>query len=324
MNLFSIFSLYFSRTHLTQNIWAMTKKFFAILGVVELILNVASYFIQNSNGLRLPWTGLIILLIALFALAFFSTKPQYKVSYMLDRTDVKITVQLGDVFSGQGDLVVACNRTFDTSIESQALPANSVQAQYQRKMFSGDVSTLNRALVVELAAFAGESNDNGFDNGKKEKYDVGTMARITHRDGNAYFVAFSETDKRGKRSVSLKNFRKGLVVMWNRFAEIGFPPMLKMPVLCSGTAGLALSREEIIKEIVFSFVNFARAKKIRQNLSIYVNPNDIDCSDFDMRRLAKFLELACAGDLMSVSDPGRDQDGSVAIVAGVGMIKEEG
>lgn len=301
------FIFYFSKAHLARNWWSAVKLFLSLLGTFELVMTLISFCTKDGKGICLSWPVMLAIIGVVAVVAFFATKPKFKVAAKIEDLDARVVVLLGDVFTDSGDYVIACNRMFDTSIEKGVLPKTSVQAQYQQRFFGGDVSTVDKMIDSEIGLSASEDFASAL-GGKTRKYAVGTIAKISNKDGNAYFVALSEMDACATRQITKQDFRRGLDALWNYFSTRGRPRVIKMPVLCSGTTSLGMSREDIIKQIIFSYVNFVKVNKTCQELRIYVKPEDARTYEVDMYCLEKFLELACAGDLMAVADAGRDAD----------------
>ena len=133
----------------------------------------------------------------------------------------------------------------------------------------------------------------------------------------AIWMAFSEMSSRGQKSTTMKSFLLGLNCLWERLNTSTGNKRIKMPVLCSGESNLRKSREDIIKNIVFSYVNYARAYKISRSLTIFILPDDLSDSSLDMYSLDKFVELICAGDLMSISEISDDADSAADEMSGI-------
>lgn len=309
MNKFlAIQRLRFSSEYWRKSWKEIFKKAFAFLGAVNMVLTFAARILPKDTIPPITISGILLILFGCMVLAFFITTPMTKISYKIEGLDVRITVAIGNVFEGNGDLVLSCNTAFDTS-ESGLLSNGCLRAQYQKRFYSDNVASLDNAIESALNGVESQSIPPAFNGAKSRKYPVGTIATVCpKKDSRTFFVAFSEMSNKGRKNTTAKNFRVGLNCLWEKLNESTDNKLIKMPVLCSGESNLQKSREEIIKNIVFSYVNFVKEYKLRRSLSICIHPNDLKDSDLDMYSIEKFIELVCAGDLMDISETSDDAD----------------
>lgn len=300
--------LRFSSEHWRKSWKIIIERTFALLGGLELCFSVACHFYLGESIPKFPiWFGILVI-VALFICAIILTSPLSNVSHKIDGHDLRVTVKLGNVLNDKGDIVLSCNTAFDTC-ESGHLSSDCLRAQYQKRFYPGNLQSLDNAIESALRDEKFETVKPVFNGAKTKRYPVGTIAEITpNKNSRTYFVAFSEMSSKGRKSTTIKNFLFGLNCLWERVNNSIGNKRIKMPVLCSGESNLRKSREDIIKYIVFSYVNYARAYKISRSLTIFILPDDLSDSNLDMYSLDKFVELICAGDLMSISEFSDDAD----------------
>lgn len=115
------------------------------------------------------------------------------------------------------------------------------------------------------------------------QYPIGTVARISYGRKRAYFLAEADINEEGiPINTDASNIVLALVSLWDYLIEHGNQEYYSIPLLGTGRAGVGnLSREDIIKEIVLSFIMASKDKKITENLIICIHPCDFEKIDWD-------------------------------------------
>ena len=113
--------------------------------------------------------------------------------------------------------------------------------------------------------------------------------------------------KDGKAESTFEEVVEGLGKLWNHIAERGELEDLVVPVLGTGLARLPdTTREDMIKEIIQSFIAACSAKKLCQNLTIVISNKDYRDWEIDIYELRDFLRHHCKyTDLKKKTDKGK-------------------
>lgn len=264
----------------------------SILGAGALVVNVVSKVLVDLEDLPNDKTIFTWLLISSLIIGLFRSLPKRSISCNILDVDIPISVLIGDLLKEQGDYVVACNRTFDTTY-NVFVSHESFQGRVQDKYYP-DVGTLDRCMDVELRDYKGEDIGDGRKDSKRVQYEPGTVVKTTVHDGrNIYWVALAHSSSGGAASCSMNDLRRSLQGLWDYIAEKGNKTTLVMPILGSGRSGLNESRMAILKEILFSFIAYSRNRKIVEELKICIYPEDILNHTVDINEIKAYLCYNC-------------------------------
>lgn len=258
-------------------------------GALWLIVEIASFFSAPAREV-LPQLWPWFLLLG-SVIAFWINKPLLSVSCRLSDRDITLTIGVGDLFKNKGALVVGANTTFDTDTKNNLISSASIQGQYSEKYYNsidhldGDITRSLDGVPFELI------DDNRV--GKKALYPVGTVAKVSGRGRTAYLVAIAAMTAKGTARGSFDDLKTALPELWGYIAEGGSIEPLVMPVLGTGYSRITQTREEVIREIVNSFVAGCSARRFTESLTIVIHPRDFYVNGVDIVELGRYLRHVC-------------------------------
>lgn len=174
------------------------------------------------------------------------------------------------------------NTTFDTNRQPMLQPVNSIQRQVVDGFFNGDTSALGQRLKDQLIA-AGYS--------KKVSYPIGTTISLACDDRLFYAVASSKINSAERAEVTWSELRLALIRLWEYIREQGDKSTIVIPLIGTGRARGAIRREEVIAEIIQSFVSASGPKCFCEKLIISVHPQD--APKINLPELGQLLKLYC-------------------------------
>jgi hypothetical protein len=285
-------SVYFSKNYWSPYLskkLLLVKSFFMALGFIWLIIAITTYFFSDlPNQIKGYW-WLCILLPA--AWSIFDNRPTLSVHQRLIGRDVIIEICIGDIFHFNGAYIVGSNTTFDTELGNGLISEKSIQGQFTEKYY-GDVKHLDVDLDDAL------KNENFTEittekRGKKKEYVIGTVAKLANKNVEAYFLAIASLNEHGVASSSFENIKVSLSCVWNYIANRGGINPLVIPILGSGFSRIEVPRDQIIKEIIRSFVAACATKRFTEKLTIVIHPEDFRKYDLDLAELNEFLMYQC-------------------------------
>lgn len=260
-------------------------------GALWLGVEIASYFFK---GTTLPsiiqghW-GLFALMGG--AIALWICRPALSTSAKLNGRDVIIEIAVGNLFSFSDALVVGTNTTFDTRISRELISEKSIQGQFTKKYY-GDEVQLDAELNTGLNGVSYEELKEQRV-GKTRRYPIGTVVRLNPKNCTAYFVATAQLNEHGVASGSFEDLRQSLGQLWVFVGRRGLKEPLVMPVLGSGFARLTQPREEIVREIIKSFIAACSEKTFCDKLTIVLSERDVLNHQIDVGVLGAYLRHVC-------------------------------
>lgn len=260
-------------------------------GVLWLIVEIAAFFFESTaipQRLRDHWWLFAFIGVAA---ALIKCRPTMAVTKKLNGRDVTVEIAIGDVFSFDGALVVGSNTTFDTKISATLIAENSVQGTFTRRYFSEEAK-----LDIEIAAGLGGTKAqqlSGRRQGKSDRYPIGTVVRLTPKGRTAYFVAIADINEHGVAEGSFERLQVSLAELWVYVGSRGLKEPLVMPVLGTGFSRLPQPREQVVREIVKSFVAACSERVFADRLTIVLSPKDVAEHKISLDELGAFLGHVC-------------------------------
>lgn len=260
-------------------------------GALWLFVEIAAFFFQTTQipqWLRDHWW---LFAIIGAAAAIIRCRPTTAVAHKLNGRDVTVEIAIGDVFSFQGALIVGSNTTFDTRISATLIAETSIQGVFTRRYFADEAK-----LDVEIAAGLEVGKAQrlpGNRQGKSDRYPIGTVVRLNPKGRTAYFVAIADINEHGVAEGSFEKLRVSLAELWVYVGSRGLKEHLVMPVLGTGFSRLPQTREQVVREIVKSFVAACSERVFADRLTIVLSPRDVAEHNMSLDELGAFLGHVC-------------------------------
>lgn len=278
---------------LLQNLISL-KALTAVLssfGSLWLIVEITTFFLSGTE-----WPDKIKRMWAIFGLigflyAAYSCRPRLSFKHKLAGRDVSIAVAVGDLFNFDGAVIIGANTTFDTRIARELISEKSVQGTFTRKYYS-DEAQLDRELSSGLACLTGEQI-SGTRIGKSIRYKMGSCVRLNPKQRTAYFIAIANINEHGTASGSFGELQEALANLWVFIGTRGLKEPLVVPVLGTGFSRLRQTREQVIHEIVRSFIAACSERTFTDHLTIVISPQDMIKHDISLTHLDLFIQHEC-------------------------------
>jgi len=220
--------------------------------------------------------------------------PRLSISAIVQDTDCSIELCVCDMF-GLDDVhyVVSCNTTFDTSMDDGTIARDSVQGQFTNRFFS-TIDQIDREIMHSLEGIDFyEMSEEDKPYGKKRAYPIGTVATVRFGERRAYLVAIAELNRDNTAHTTRPNMADALPRLWEHIKNKGDYSTLCCPILGSGRGRINAKREELVQEIVRSFIPAIRSSGFCKSLIIPVNPKDFAAGHVDFKAMSEFLTYEC-------------------------------
>jgi hypothetical protein len=256
-------------------------------GALWLLIEIISFFSKNSaNEIKTLWW--LFLLVGMFG-AFWLNRPRHSVGCKLSTRDITIEICVGNVFERAGSLVVGSNTTFDT--DGNIIDRRSIQGQFTSRYFTS-VAHLDADITTALQGVS--SQPCGYSKtGKQERYPVGTVAQIQVDAHTAYFLAIASINGNKVADATFDDLKLALPALWEHISNRGKLDDIIIPILGTGFARLPQSREEIVREIINSFVAACAMRRFTPSLTIVLFGPDFYKNEVDLQELGRYLQHIC-------------------------------
>ncbi|MFF6899958.1 macro domain-containing protein [Streptomyces hydrogenans] len=237
------------------------------------------------------WLALATLLGLAILFGVYKAWPRKKVTREFSNPDVSLTVQVGDLFEQQTHLVIGFPDTFDTdATNSVVIAQNSVQGQFQEKIYGNDFARLDSELDAALAGVEPISSETvtGKPKGKLARYPLATVAPLGGPSRYFFCVAYTEMGNNLIAQSSVDILWKSLDAVWDSVYLHGQRNSVSIPIVGSELARIScLNRESLLKMIALSFVARSRESAVCKELRIVIHPKDYE--HINMLEVAAFL-----------------------------------
>lgn len=279
-------------------------------GVLWLIVEWTNYFFPTvvvfgtttlPDAIRHCW---LYFLLAGLLFAFWQCKPRMAIVHKLKGRDVSIEIAVGDIFSLPGEVIVGSNTTFDT--RAAVISERSVQGLFTNKYYR-DHTQLEAELSVNLKSVSFEELAGGRV-GNSKAYPMGTCVTLRPKERTGYLIAIAKINEHGAASGTFEDLKNSFAKLWEYIGTRGSKEPLLIPVLGTGFSRLPQAREEIVREIIKSFIAACTERTFTDKLTIVITPEDLVKNNISLEQLGAFLQFQC--DYAIVNGDGRTAVGT--------------
>lgn len=260
-------------------------------GALWLLVEIGSFFSPVfAETVRTYWW---LFAIAGALIGIWHAWPRLSVKSRVSGTDSSVEIRVCDLFSLPGALIVGSNTTFDTTLDDYTISERSVQGQFTKQYFS-DVKVLDREISNSLEGTEFEElapADKPY--GKLQQYPLGTVAAVSFSGRRGYMLALATLNRHRVAEATRQDVLDALPSLWEFIRSRGGLDPLSCPILGSGFSRLNAQREDLVREIVKSFVAACQVGKFCEQLTVVVSPDDFWTGHINLETLGGFLEHEC-------------------------------
>ncbi len=236
---------------------------------------MTNYFVSPSvaNAIRQSWWAFFLIFILIVTYRLW---PKKRFRFLIDKRDIVLEVVVGDIFNEMGPIIVDSNTVFDT--DPTKISPRSVQGAFTNR-FCNDLSKVDGEISSQVCQ-------------RPVKFGTTVVVHGTN-DKVAYFCAIAELNVSGVAKGTMEDLRLALGGLWNYLANNAEKTILNIPILGSGFSRIGAAREELIREIVLSFMAAVSEGAFCDGLRLVLFPNDIKRYKINVQEIVKFVEYNC-------------------------------
>jgi hypothetical protein len=286
-----IFPLKYFLKHIIKG--KLISSILSSFGSLWLIVEIGTYFLGETSqiivGIKGQW---LIFFVIGFFIAIIRSRPKFTVEGKLNNRDISITVTIGDLFKQSGALVISSNTTFDTHISKDGISEKSIQGQFTKRLYYGDETQLDKDISFVLQGIQPEILA-GKKIGKNLKYPIGTTVKLNPKNQTVYMIAIANINEYGVASATYDDLKQALACLWLFIGSRGLKENIVIPVVGTGFSRLPQSREEIIREIIKSYIAACSESTFSDKLTIVISPADIEKYKIHFNELEEYISHVC-------------------------------
>ena len=257
-----------------KTVGTILQTFLSVFGALWLVVEATSFFTGEENATKVQsyWYVFLILGIVISVIRLW---PKNRFCFLVYGRDVFVEIVVGDIFKQDGPIVVGSNTHFETNPEH--ISEDSIQGKFVSQCCSS-LKSVNQRIKSQAPTLP-----VGF----------GTTITIHGKSRIGYFCAVAEMNNSGIAGSTLENLRLALGGLWAYVSENAEKSTINVPILGSGYSRVSASREELVREIVLSFMAAIAEKTFCDGIRIVVHRKDLRKYNIKIEDLAKFVEYNC-------------------------------
>jgi len=260
-------------------------------GTLWLIIEVLVFFNESAfaNRIRSIW-WLFILLGLVYTI--LKNWPKSSYSFNVKNRDASIAITIADIFELEGAKIITINNRLDTALNGIVAQSNSILSFFIKKVYSKNDQHLATDIRNKL-----EDNTDYYtslvikDNPKE--YKIGTVVPIFQNEKQYYLLCNASVNQHGRSKSSPDDLRNSLVELWAYLIHSGGKEHLIIPILGTGRGRITMTREEVVKEIVLSFLVSLSNDNYCDKLTVCIHPDDVKKYNLKIDRIVDFVRLHC-------------------------------
>lgn len=267
----------------------LKNSFLSTFGLLWLFIEPAALFFPEK--LNIGWLGYFGLAVLSFIFAIIQCRPRRAISKKLISPDSAIEIKIGDLFDEDGHLVIGFNDVFDTEL-GNIIRDSSVQGQFLTRVYRSERTRLDADIEVALQPYHTErQEDSGKSRGKTWRYPIGTVITISSPNKCYFLTAYGYMNNNLNIQSNTDYIMTSLNKLWKEVRQKCQGTGVAIPIIGSDLARVGLSRTELAKFIITSFIIETKRTFITRKLTVMIYPEDLDSVDF--YDLQEFLESVC-------------------------------
>ena len=271
--------------------WKAVQTALSTWGALWLIVQTIRFFFDQTVLPNVAHDSFLVFFAVAATATVIRCKPCVSVAHKLNGRDVTIEIAIGNIFTFPGAIVVGTNTTFDTRISKALIDKRSIQGQFTTRHYQ-DEGQLDAEIAAGLSGLSSESLP-GQRAGKSNKYPIGTAVRVNPPNRTAYLTAIANLNEHGTASGTFEDLKDALARLWAFISSRGTKEAIVIPVIGTGFCRLTQTREEIVHEIIQSFVAACTERTFADRLTIVVSPNDVTAHGISLDKLGAYLRHVC-------------------------------
>lgn len=283
-----------------QNVPYIWEYWLKCIGISASVLSVATLFVTWEDiGMGTLWMKLAFLTVSCVLLliwAFFWTCVLKKEKVIWKNASGRIIIRYSDLLQEsfdkkntvQGLYVIPVNSAFDTivdtdisSCEKPLVSPNSLHGRWVQEMIDSGSSlleidkTISSCLEKQKKKPYKVLSDREKERGKKEIYDLGTVAMVKADNGNIFcLLAMSDYDENNNAYVSIENLEGVIKSLINFYDQQGQGNKLVVPLMGTNLSRAGLTHEDSLRVIASMFQLYG--DKVHGDVSIIIYKGDKD------------------------------------------------
>ena len=237
---------------------------FAAYGFLWMVVESYGAYFEDSKLEGIYWFTAFVSTSVVWGL--WCSRPRYSVDIQIPVSDSSIEIIFGDIFEGEGVVVIPVNEYFDGSLGDH-VSKNSLHGKFIQEVLKGQSRRFNELTSKALKSIPSVHVERN--NGRKARFPIGTVAKLDVNGKRFLLAALTHTNiDTLKASATVNELWTCLNGTWRAVRDFSKGDCVKMPLLGSGLSGVGLPPRNLIEVILLSFVEFTKKRKIADKVTL--------------------------------------------------------
>ncbi|MFW9262412.1 macro domain-containing protein [Nostoc sp. CALU 546] len=264
-------------------------SFSSNFGAFWLFIEPASFFIPEYFKFGL--SGYFGLVLISLTFAIVQNFPRISASCSLSSPNTDIEIKIGDIFLENEHLVIGFNDVFDTEL-GEVIKDSSVQGQFLKRVYRGKQDQLDADIETALQEHnSHRRQDPGKTRGKGWRYPIGTTITLGSYEKRYFLTVYGYMKNDLTVESNADYISTSLDKLWQEVRLKCHGTNVAIPIIGSDLARSGLSRMQLSKLIITSFILESKRRFITRKLTLMIYPKDLDSVNY--YELKKFLKSIC-------------------------------
>ena len=195
--------------------------------------------------------------------------PKRRIEIQMPGSDSSFEVKFGDIFEGEGVIVIPVNEYFDSELGGH-VSETSLHGQFIRDILGGQSDTFERRVDESLQSNNVRAIPVKRNSGRTLKYPIGTVAKVDDKRSRRFLLAaLSRTDIQTlKASATSDELWDCLAGIWNGIRDYHNGNAVRIPLIGSGLSSVGLPARILIGIIITSFFYHTKRGKIAGKVTL--------------------------------------------------------
>ena len=250
----------------------------ATYGAIWLVIEPLSAFLPTLKPEGFGWYALFLALSAIGGI--WRVSPTKRIEVQIPGSDSLFEIQFGDVFDGDGVVVIPVNEYFDGELGDH-VSRHSLHGQFIWNVLGGHSKTFFDLTGGALAEVDTEEVGVARSSGQRDRYAIGTVARVDIKGRCFLLAALSHTDLASlKANATVQDLWVCLAGVWSAVRQYSGGEPVRIPLIGSGLSGIGLLPVNLLEITMISFLYHTKEQRVTDRVTLVLP-----------RRLAGKLDL---------------------------------
>ena len=241
---------------------------FATYGIFWAIIEPFGYFFENSKPEGAYWYCAMVLFSVLSGL--WNCWPRNRIELKIPASDSSMEITFGDIFEGEGVVVIPVNEYFDGSLGDH-VAVNTLHGVFIKNVLGGQSDAFFALTSKALKSI--ESEEVPRTSGRGRKYPIGTVASVDVNKKRYLLAALSQTDiSTLKASATVHELWDCHAGAWRGARNYSNGDCVRIPLIGSGQSGVGLPPKQLVEIIMISLLYHTKKQKIADKVILVLPP----------------------------------------------------